>query len=217
MAEQEALLSLLERCKNRDRAAFAALFAQFQLRVSRSAYLITRREDFVDDITQLVFIELYSALDRYDLGRPFVPWLYRIVYNICMDYLKRTFRDNALALPLAATYREAAMRPDPTFGPAEQVEQAEMRQAIMRAIGRLPVKQRSVLVLRYYDGLREAEIAEAVQCPVGTVKSRLHRAHQLLSKELRREQIDLPFEYDEKRIHGKLSIAGATFEREERS
>ena len=212
MAESADLLFLLERCKDRDRAAFATLFAQFQLRVARSAYLITRRADLVDDVTQLVFVELFSAFDRYDLARPFVPWLYRIVYNVCMNQLKRIYRDNAVTPSLTATYREASLRTDPTPDPAEQVEQMELRHAIVRAIGRLPVKQRSVLVLRYYDGLRESEIAEAVQCPVGTVKSRLHRAHQLLSEELLREQVVLPFEYDGNRVRGNLSGAIATRE-----
>jgi len=209
VADVVNLRPLLERCKQQDSAAFAELFAQFQLRVARSAYRITRRRDLVDDITQLVFIELFSAFRRYDLSRPFVPWLYRIVYNVCMDYLKRVYRDGRFASSLTTTYQEVVMRPDPTPGPAEQAEQTELRHTVLEAIARLPVKQRSVLVLRYYDGMSEAEMAEVLQCRLGTIKSRLHYAHRALGEVLRQERVTLPLEYVGSQERRGLSVAMA--------
>ncbi len=92
MPEAADLRPLLERCQRHDRAAFAELFERYHQRVFRSAYVIAHRPEAADDITQLVFVELFSALRRYDLNRPFLPWLYRIVHNISVDYHKRNRR-----------------------------------------------------------------------------------------------------------------------------
>lgn len=178
MAEVNDVRQLLARCQRQDRAAFADLFEHYHPRVFRSAYLITRREDAADDITQLVFVELFSAFRTYDLARPFLPWLYRIVHNVSMDYLKRDRRGNG-TLPLLDP--DTALGPDPDPGPPEQAEQAELRQTIWDALDRLPPHQRAVLVLRYYAGLNEAEMAMSLGIRPGTVKSRLHRAQHALA------------------------------------
>lgn len=201
------LHSLLGRCRRQERDAFAELFAHFRLRVARSAFLIMRREDFVDDVVQLVFIELFTAFPRYDLARPFLPWLYRIVYNVCMDYLKRNTRDHRFTVQLTAAFAEAVLRPDATPGPAELAERSELQRAISAALERLPVKQRSVIVLRYYDDLSEAEMAEVLQCRPGTIKSRLYYAHRALKEELLRAGAILPADHAIRQERPALSVA----------
>jgi RNA polymerase sigma factor (sigma-70 family) len=191
MAEADELRDLLARCKMQDRAAFAELFRRYHARVFRSAFLMTRRTDAADDITQLVFVELFSAIRRYDLARPFLPWLYRIIHHISVDYLKRDRRGADFALPADDSARDALLGPDPDPSPAEQAEQHEAQRAMWQALGRLPVAQRAALVLRYYEGLNEAEMAAALGCRKGTVKSRLHRALHALGDELRRHPTTL--------------------------
>jgi RNA polymerase sigma-70 factor (ECF subfamily) len=186
--------SLLERCQQQDRAAFAELFNCYHLQVFRSAYLIARRPEAADDITQLVFVELFSAFHRFDLRRPFLPWLYRIVHNVSVDYLKRDRRGRTLA-PTTNAQFDTLLGPDPGPGPAEQVEQAELRQTIWDALEHLPVNQRAVLVLSYYGGLNEHEVAEAMGVRPGTVKSRLHRARQALREALARDHGVASLEY----------------------
>lgn len=178
--------SLFERCQRQDRAAFADLFNRYHPRVFRSAYLITHRQDAADDITQLVFVELFSAFRRFDLRRPFLPWLYRIVHNVSVDYLKRDRRGSAIT-PMTDVQLDALLGPDPDPGPAELAEQAELRRAIWDALDHLPVNQRAVLVLSYYGGLTEHEVAEAMGVRPGTIKSRLHRARHALREELARD------------------------------
>jgi len=178
MSDADDLAALLQRCKEQDRAAFAVLFERFHPRVFRSAYLITRREDAADDIAQLVFVELFSAFRTYNPSRPFLPWLYRIVHNVSMDYLKRDGRAGVV-MPLDDADTLLGADPDP--GPAERAEQAELRETIWGAMEQLPAYQRAVLVLRYYAGLSEAEMADAMQVRRGTVKSRLFRAQQSLA------------------------------------
>lgn len=178
--------SLLERCQQQDRAAFAELFNCYHVQVFRSAYLITRRREAADDITQLVFVELFSAFHRFDLRRPFLPWLYRIVHNVSVDYLKRDWRGRTL-IPATDAQFDTLLGPDPSPGPAEQVEQGELRQTIWDALDHLPVNQRAVLVLSYYGGLNEHEVADAMGVRPGTIKSRLHRARHALREMLARD------------------------------
>lgn len=184
MGEIASMAPLLERCQHQDRAAFAELFTQYHRRVFATAFYITQSGDAADDIAQLVFVELFSALRRFDLSRPFLPWLYRIVHNVSMDYLKRHYHHQEAQLPEMESQLDALVGPDREPGPAEQIEQTETRRQIWDALNRLSVKHRAVLVLRYYGGLSEGELAEALRCRRGTIKSRLHRAHLALAAEL---------------------------------
>ena len=170
---------LLERCQRHDRAAFAELFEQYHQRVFRSAYVIAHHPEAADDITQLVFVELYSALRRFDLNRPFLPWLYRIVHNVSVDYLKRNRRAGEI-IPMMDAHLDTLIGPDLSPSPADCAEKAELRHAIWQAMARLPVNQRTVLMLCYYADLHEQEMAIALRVRPGTVKSRLHRARQAL-------------------------------------
>ncbi len=194
MPDAADLRPLLERCQRQDRAAFAALFERYHERVFRSAYIIARHQEAADDITQLVFVELYSALRRFDLNRPFLPWLYRIVHNISMDYLKRNRRAGETIATMDA-HLDALIGPDRSPGPADHAEQAELRRTIWQAMERLPINQRSVLMLCYYADLHEQEMAIALHVRPGTVKSRLHRARQALRDELAHHDHGLTDEY----------------------
>lgn len=176
-------IALYERCKRQDRTAFAELFERHHARVFRAAYLISHEADAADDIAQLVFEELFTAFRRFDTARPFLPWLYRIVHNVSMDYLRRNRRGT---LPLLNP--DNVLGPDPDPGPADRAEQAEQREAVWQAISQLPDHQRAVLVLRYYAGLNEAEMADTLSIRRGTVKSRLHRAQEALATLLAEER-----------------------------
>lgn len=187
MGDRDDLIALYGRCKERDRAAFAELFERYHRRIFSSAFFITHREDAAEEITQLVFVELFTAFRRFDTSRPFLPWLYRIVHDVSMDYLRRDRRAAHSPLPQADWQLDALLGADPDPGPAERAEQTELRRVIWQALERLPAKQRAALVLRYYSDLSEAQLAEVLGCRRGTVKSRLHRAHRALAAELRRQ------------------------------
>jgi RNA polymerase sigma factor (sigma-70 family) len=99
-----------------------------------------------------------------------------------MDYLRRDRRGTHSPLPHADWQLDALLGADPAPSPAERAEQTELREILWQAIEQLPAKQRAVLVLRYYSDLSEGELAEALGCRRGTVKSRLHRAHRALAE-----------------------------------
>ncbi len=165
--------ALVRRARAGDRAALAALFERHHRRVFRSAYLVTRSPEAADDIVQLVFLELFKALNTFDPRRPFVPWLYRIAHNVSMDFLKRE------------RYRQPmTLLADTTPGPTGETGRAEMRADVRPALDALSAEHREALVLRYYIGLSEHEMADVLGVRPGTVKSRLHRALRALREAL---------------------------------
>lgn len=184
MTDAPEMIALYRRCTAQDRAAFAELFRRYHRRVLASALFITHREDAAEEIVQLVFIELFTAFRRFDPERPFLPWLYRIIHDVSMDYLRRDRRGAHLPLPATPWRLDALLGADRDPGPAEYAERAELHAEIWQALERLPAAHRAVLVLRHYSQLNEAEMAEALQCRRGTIKSRLHRAHRALAVEL---------------------------------
>ena len=172
--ERQAIL----RCQQGDLAGLEVLFELHRLAVLRTAYGIVGRHHLAEDVTQQVFVELFSAIKRFDRRRPFAPWLYRIVVNISLKKLRR--RDHrSLSLEEAADLPSFEPMPDRT------AEEAEARRSIWAAIRALSPKHRAVVVLRYYHGFSEAEMSLALGCRRGTVKSRLHSALRRLELLLR--------------------------------
>ena len=172
--EREAIL----RCQEGDLAGLEVLFELHRLAVLRTAYGIVGNSHLAEDVTQQVFVELFTAIRRFDPERPFAPWLYRVVVNISLKELRRRDRRS---LPL----EEAADLPSLDPLPDLVAEESEIRRSIWAAIQALSPKQRAAVVLRYYHGFSEAEMAVALGCRRGTVKSRLHSALRRLELLLR--------------------------------
>lgn len=166
------------RCQRGDVDGLQSLFELHRLAVLRTAYGIIGSGHIAEDVTQQVFVELFRAIRRFDPNRPFAPWLYRIVVNISLKEVRRRDHRN---LPL----EEAADVPSLDPLPDLIAEESEARRIVWAAIQRLSPKQRAVVVLRYYHGFGEAEMAVALGCPRGTVKSRLHSALRQLEFLLR--------------------------------
>jgi len=162
------------------------LVRAYQVQAVRAAYLVTRDRDLAEDIAQAAFLRSYERIDQFDADRPFGPWFLRIVVN---DAVKSATRRKRF-VPLEGDAGKesvslADLLADPTPGPADLVEAEEAHQAVWTALGRLSPEQRGAIVLRYYLGLGEAEIAEKWSCPRGTVKWRLHAARKRLRTLLR--------------------------------
>ena len=173
--EREAIV----RCQDGDLAGLEVLFELHRLTVLRTAYGIVGSHHLAEDVTQQVFVELFNAMRRFDPERPFAPWLYRIVVNISLKELRRRHHRS---LPL-----DEAAADLPSLDPLPDLiaEESEIRKAIWAAVQSLSPKQRAAVVLRYYHGFSEAEMAVALGCRRGTVKSRLHSALRRLEALLR--------------------------------
>lgn len=170
---------LLTRLQQGDLEALGLLYDRYRLTVYRTALAITRDEAAADDILQEAFLRLHRAVARVDPARPLPPWLYRVTVNLSYSWLSR-FVQWRLSLE---DWVERLISP-PQFNPEPMAEQTADVAQMHRALEKLPLHQRVVLVLYYLNELSLPEIAEVLNCPVGTVKSRLHYARESLRQQL---------------------------------
>jgi len=139
--------------------------------------------ELAEDVFQNTFLQLYQKACQYELGRPFRPWLYTIATHQAIDALRRNGRHQALSLdqqqaesPEGDVRTLLEMLEAQAPGPVELVQSEERREKVRASVDRLPDFLRQVVVLAYYQGLKYRDIAEILDIPVGTVKSRLHAA-----------------------------------------
>ena len=153
------------------RSAFDALFARYQDYVYNIVYGIVGSSDEARDVSQEVFVQVYRSLPNFRRGSRFATWLYRIAVNRAVD-AARSARGRRW-LPLLETLRAT---PDPDANPARAAEKDSDRDEIRRALRKVPVQHRDVLVLKYFQDLSVEEIAEVLGISVTAAKVRLHRA-----------------------------------------
>ena len=179
--------SLVERARGGDAAAFGQLVERHQGRLYRLALRVLRDEEQAKDVVQDAFIKVYGSLDKFHGRSAFYTWLYRVVFNLCLDARRRDRSDRhvewteerppaGLEDPVPRSHAAIAELP----GPEAELERAELRSQLARAIGELPDDARRTLELREVDGLSYAEIAKSLGVPKGTVMSRLHYARRRL-------------------------------------
>jgi RNA polymerase sigma-70 factor (ECF subfamily) len=170
---------LVGRARDGDVHAYEELVARYQNIAYRTAWLVTRDAGEAEDATQEAFVKAYYALPRFRRESPFRPWILRIVANEARNRGRGSRRRTALTLRAAgAEPGDAAPSPEAAALAREDAE------ALARALGRLPERDRLVIVYRYLFDLSEAETAEALDVRRGTVKSRLSRALTRLRREL---------------------------------
>jgi RNA polymerase sigma-70 factor (ECF subfamily) len=181
MEEAEAIARL----KQGNIGGLAALVRKYQVQAVRTAFLITHDRALAEDVVQETFVRAYERIEQFDTGRPFGPWFLRSVVNDAIKAASRRERWVSLEPSDRPETVLADLLADPNPGPADLAEAADIRRAVWEALGTLPPTQRAATVLRYYLGLSEAEMAEELACPPGTVKWRLHAARKRLRRLLR--------------------------------
>ncbi len=174
---------LLDRFRNGQAEAFGVLVRRFERELFGYLKRYLGDGNLAEDVFQNTFLQIYVKSGQYETGRPVRPWLYKIATNQAIDALRRNGRHQALSLDqdreegadgdvqtlLGTLESRAASPPDAAAG-------AERRDRVRASVDRLPDTLRQVLVLAYYQGLKYREIADVLDIPVGTVKSRLHAA-----------------------------------------
>jgi RNA polymerase sigma-70 factor (ECF subfamily) len=173
--------TLIARARRSDVSAYEELVRSHQEVAFRAAYLVLRDAAEAEDAAQEAFVKAFHALDRFDPGRPFKPWLLRIVTNEALNALKAVRRRRTLA----ERYSEASG----PRGAAPSLDAAalglERSRLLAQALDALQEEERLVISLRYFLELSEQEMAEALECRPGTVKSRLSRALERLRRVIR--------------------------------
>jgi RNA polymerase sigma-70 factor (ECF subfamily) len=179
-------LEAVSRAAEGDHDAFRVLVERYQDRAYGLALRVMRDEEQARDVVQEAFLKAYRSLDRFEGRSSFYTWFYRVVMNLCIDAKRRqppgrtVEWDEAQALEAPVGTGLDAVDParQQASGPAGDLERAELREIIRRAIEDLPDDARQTLLLREVDGLSYSEIAKSLGIPKGTVMSRLHHARR---------------------------------------
>jgi RNA polymerase sigma-70 factor (ECF subfamily) len=159
--------------------AFGVLVERYDRAVYHLAYRTLRDSEEAKDATQEAFFKAFRALRTFRPGAKFSTWIFTITYHACCDRLARRKRDSGDELP---------DRADPTAGPSEQFELADDARRLRAAIDALPPKYRAVITLFHLQNKQYEEIATVLELPLGTVKTHLFRAKELLRKALEDQQ-----------------------------
>src|SRR5262249_57660330 len=167
------------RSRGGDLDAYAVLVARYTLRAHRAAFLLGAGQE-ADDVVQEAFVKAFRHLSRFRAGESFGPWLLRIVTNETRNLARSRRRRAALAVRLG-TAESADTAAD---APVDEVLAAERRAQLLAAVRALPAPERQVLVCRYFLDLSEAETAQVLAWPLGSVKSRTWRALNRLRAQL---------------------------------
>ncbi len=169
---------LVGRARQGDLSAFEEIVRRHRRRVYGVALRIVRCHETAEDVAQEAFVRAWRGLERFELGRPFAPWVCRIAANLALNHV-RSPRAREQALPEDHDQRAAG-----DGGPLESVLDAEVKRVLDGALATLPAEQRAVLVLRVFEELSYDEIAQALRLSPGTVMSRLFRARERLARAL---------------------------------
>ncbi len=163
-----------------EQGAFRVLLERYQERIRNLIYFIFHDQQVVDDLSQEVFIKAYEALPQFRFQSSFYTWLYRIAVNKSRDELRKRKVRRWFSLQ---TMLDSG---DKELGSKILVEQHdnELQELLAAGLKTLPEKYRIAIILKDVDGLSYEEIAEVMECEIGTVKSRLSRARAMLRKVL---------------------------------
>ncbi|KIL35010.1 hypothetical protein SD71_15125 [Cohnella kolymensis] len=163
---------LIELCKKGDMAGFGMLFEKYGSTIHKTAYLITRNHQMAEDVTQETLIHLFSNIKYYRPEQPFENWLYRVTSNLTKNALRKEnglFGLNKKLMSFPGSNGEPK-------SPDLILVQKESQSELFSQIARLPYKIRIVVVLKYFNGQTQEQIANILSIPVGTVKWRIHQA-----------------------------------------
>lgn len=182
---------LIEACRQGDREAFRQLFELHKDRVWSIALHFIGEEAAARDITQQVFLKLFTAINRFRGEAMFSTWLYRMTVNSCLDEQRRRKRFLSFDFfktgddgELNAMDKQQARQPEQGLVQEDRHAQLELSAAVKSAVKELRPKLRIAILLKYFEGLSYEEMAAALGCSAGTVASRLNRGHKELARKL---------------------------------
>src|SRR6266545_304600 len=177
---------LIDRCLRKDNNAWDEIVVRYQRKVFHIAYKFTGKHDEAEDLTQDVFIKLFRSLDKFNRDADFSTWLSSVARNYCIDHYRASKREREVLVEDLVAFDLAPASPG--SNPHRALEDRDRRSFLRRGLESLPAKLREAVVLRDLQGLSYQEMADRLGLPEGTVKSRINRGREELSRLLLRAQ-----------------------------
>jgi RNA polymerase sigma-70 factor, ECF subfamily len=168
---------LIEELRQQNLDSLGVLFDRYYTQLYRTALGILHDVAAAEDVVQDCFLRLHRYADRIDTSLPLLPWLYRVTVNLSYTWVTRRQRRRISLDGLVDQLMSPASQ-----SPDQMMETRDIQRRVREAVSTLPLNQRIVVVLHYQNGLSVEEISEVVECPIGTVKSRLYYARETLRR-----------------------------------
>jgi len=175
---------LIDRCLGGDDAAWEQVVARFKRKVFHIAYKFTGRHEAAEDLTQEVFLKVFKSLDKFNRDADFSTWLSSVARNYCIDHYRASKREKEVVVEDLVAFDLAPASVG--SNPHRALEDRDRRSFLRKGLEALPEKLREAVVLRDLHGLSYQEMAERLHLPEGTVKSRINRGREELTRLLLR-------------------------------
>jgi RNA polymerase sigma-70 factor (ECF subfamily) len=183
-AQPHAPDSIIERCLNGDQAAWEEIVRQYRRKVFNIAYKFVGRHDQAEDLTQDIFLKLYKSLDTFDRRANFQTWLISVSRNLCIDHYRSVRKERETISRDVDPSDLATVAPDPAAD--SRLEHRDRVRLLRIALDRLAPTLRTAVMLRDIQELTYQEIADRLQLPEGTVKSRINRGRTELARQIQK-------------------------------
>ena len=175
---------LVARSRGGDLDSFNQLVLRWERPIYALAYRVIGREEDARDVAQETFLRAFRALGGFKGQSKFSSWLYRITLNLCRDWIRRERRTPIAQMPEGVDLVELAGETTPSESIEELVSRKQLSDAVAKAMALLPDEQRTAIILKEYHGLTFQEIADLLDCPLSTVKTRLYQGLTVLRRHL---------------------------------
>ena len=182
---------LIRRAKKGDVSAFEELISGYEKKVYNTVYRYFNNSEDALDITQEIFIKVFTSLHSFKENSSFSTWLYRIAVNTCIDFLRKRKEETLPIKEEIGVGNERRHGSSYAQLPEDFAEKQELKEALLKAINSLPHEQRICVILRDIQGFSYTEMSEILMCSLGTIKSRLNRGRRALREILKSQELFL--------------------------
>jgi len=195
VSNKEIDLGLVKRAKSGDYQAFDLLVLKYQSRLISTAFKFVKDVQIAEDIVQDSFIKAFNALESFREDSSFYTWIYRITVNTSKNFLVSKKRKSELLNSDLSEEASYEIEPVETYSPEDLLQATQLKKVIIETIDQLGEDTRTALTLRELDGLSYEQIADVVNCPVGTVRSRIFRGREVIDEAISQYKQDNKTKY----------------------
>ena len=195
VSNKEIDLGLVKRAKSGDYQAFDLLVLKYQSRLISTAFKFVKDLQIAEDIVQDSFIKAFKALESFREDSSFYTWIYRIAVNTSKNFLVSKKRKSELLNSDLSEEASYEIEPVETYSPEDLLQASQLKKVITETIDQLGEDTRTALTLRELDGLSYEQIADVVNCPVGTVRSRIFRGREVIDEAISQYKQDNKTKY----------------------